>query len=345
MAFFESAQKKILNGLLAFEPVIRFNSIKGFDAEFYGAISEYPKLVYYIDRYSYSYRGTSYELNVTYQNKDVPRREIYEIETLEEGVMKLCEKVSEYAEKIVFVTTNPSEMSRVANLFVEKHGSFYPHFMTVFTQYSTLDNHTYIYEYTIKYRVKVAALDKMEEEVDAEVDRLCSQMFLPGMPNEAKIYLAHNYLATTVDYENKGATDMERTCTQSAYGALIQHHCVCQGFAEAFKRIMDHECISCDVISGVILENGERHAWNIVSLRGGARAHVDTTWDISNSRPNYDYFCKPDSLFAGKRKWEKSHYPKCNTLSYDVIREARKYLYFYKNTLVRKGVSLKVIDC
>ena len=67
----------------------------------------------------------------------------------------------------------------------------------------------------------------MELEVNAEVQRISRMLITPGMPTEAKVYLAHNYLATTVEYLKNHDNRLEMSYTQSAYGALIRKKCVC----------------------------------------------------------------------------------------------------------------------
>lgn len=58
----------------------------------------------------------------------------------------------------------------------------------------------------------------------------------------------------------------------SAYGALVNHESVCEGYAKAFKAVMDRLDIPCVVVAGYV-NNPDKggyqlHAWNYVQVEG-----------------------------------------------------------------------------
>ncbi len=86
-----------------------------------------------------------------------------------------------------------------------------------------------------------------------------------------KIYAAHEYLRSRVSYNDNGSYMI-----QTAYGALINKEAVCEGYAKAYKVLLNAMGIECDVVI-----NAE-HAWNVVLL-DGKWYFVDVTNDDSNN--------------------------------------------------------------
>lgn len=122
------------------------------------------------------------------------------------------------------------------------------------------------------------------------------------------IKLVHDYLVETIEYDQSTS----RTNTYNLYGALIEKNCVCEGYAKAFKYLMDGLNIPCTIVAG----NGtnsegvtESHAWNYVQLNENWYA-VDTTWDdpillgggILTNSSKYKYFLK------GANEFNSSHF-------------------------------------
>lgn len=123
------------------------------------------------------------------------------------------------------------------------------------------------------------------------------------------IKLVHDYIVESIEYD--------QTTSQSniydLYGALINKKSVCEGYAKAFKYLMDNLDIPCTMVIGTATNldgNTENHAWNYVQLDGTWYA-VDCTWDdpiivgggfLSNSS-KYKYFLK------GENEFNQTHTP------------------------------------
>ncbi len=112
------------------------------------------------------------------------------------------------------------------------------------------------------------------------------------------IKMVHNYLVDNIEYD----TTISKANIYDAYGALINHECVCEGYARAFKYIMDNMQIPCVLVIGKATNSKgetENHAWNYVNLNGAWYA-IDTTWDdpvvLNGGRASlaskYKYFLK-----------------------------------------------------
>ena len=82
------------------------------------------------------------------------------------------------------------------------------------------------------------------------------------------IKLAHDYLINNVDYD----TAVSQNNIYDIYGALVKNKCVCEGYAKAFKYLLDNMNIPCVMVIGKATNsNGttENHAWNYVQIKIG----------------------------------------------------------------------------
>ncbi len=142
------------------------------------------------------------------------------------------------------------------------------------------------------------------------------------MTDKEKVTAANQWLAANVSYDTRLYTagnvpDVSFT----AKGALEKGVAVCDGYAKAFKLIMDHYGIPCKRVVGT--GNGQSHAWNLVQI-GSKWYHVDTTWNDpiyvtkdgsleSRETADTEYLLVTDSVLKKDHKWKTSQYPKANT--------------------------------
>ena len=117
------------------------------------------------------------------------------------------------------------------------------------------------------------------------------------------IKMVHNYIVENTEYD----TSISKPNIYNMYGALVNKDAVCEGYARAFKYIMDNMNIPCVLVIGQgTNSNGqtENHAWNYVCLDSGWYA-IDCTWDdpivngpgyVSQSS-KYKYFLKGSGSF------------------------------------------------
>ena len=110
------------------------------------------------------------------------------------------------------------------------------------------------------------------------------------------IKMVHDYLIDTIDYEST----LSKENIYNIYGALVNRECVCEGYARAFKYLLDELDIPCVMVIGTGTNSQgetENHAWNYVQLSGNWYA-VDTTWDdpviigggTASEESKYKYF-------------------------------------------------------
>lgn len=337
--------RSISRAILAFQPSIIFTTFEDPKKVLEAALDYNPKALYYLDGYGLRGMGSRYEVIPRYTNQSVDPDKIWVAKSHEAAVQLLCNGAGAFRRQVPMVIRKTMDAQKVMEEFHEKHAAFYSNLTEVSFQRCDLAGNYAVVDFGFTYRIGEVKLKMMEQELAAEVDRICKLLFLPGMPLEAKLYLAHNYLCANVDYVDSDRNDLDKGYTQSAYGALIRHRCVCQGFAEAFKRIMDRAGIRCQVVAGQVVGSDEHHAWNIVDLeKEDGFVHMDVTWDAAGQRPQYMYFGKGDHFFDGKRIWPRELHPTCSG-RYSILSTARRYVYLHKDELLARGISHSVLDC
>lgn len=120
-----------------------------------------------------------------------------------------------------------------------------------------------------------------------------------------KVKYVHDWIVDNVEYSNNNNQNHD-----NIYGTFVNRKVVCEGYAEAFKYLLDKMNIPCVLVYGDGYDssgNIEPHAWNYVKMEDGKWYAVDTTWDdpiyiggsgifTSNSR-KYQYFLKGSTTF------------------------------------------------
>ena len=150
-----------------------------------------------------------------------------------------------------------------------------------------------------------------KEQVDnaiAEIENVKNQVISNRTGNAYEdMKMVHDYLVDNISYDSS----ISKPNIYNIYGALINKECVCEGYARAYKYILDELNIPCILVIGTATNgegNTENHAWNYVKLNNSWYA-VDTTWDdpviigggILNKKSKYRYFLK------GKETMDQDH--------------------------------------
>lgn len=121
--------------------------------------------------------------------------------------------------------------------------------------------------------------------------------------NYDKILYVHDWIVENTEYDV-----LENPNTSNVYGCLVSKKAICEGYARAFKYLLDELEIPCVMVSGTAVDengNSERHAWNYVYIEDNWYA-VDTTWDdpiiIGNGKITenikYKYFVKGENTMS-----------------------------------------------
>ena len=165
------------------------------------------------------------------------------------------------------------------------------------------------------YYAKDDSSDSISNLMDLQADDILDELSLEDLTEEEKIKALHDYLANHILYDPEplGENDYKEI-SHTAYGALIDGVAVCDGYAEAFKYLLDKVGIENRLIFGEVDEDGSfegevNHAWNLVKVDELYR-HYDLTWDDDdvNNRVLYEFYNKDSDYFDDTHRWESQDY-------------------------------------
>lgn len=140
------------------------------------------------------------------------------------------------------------------------------------------------------------------------------------------IKIIHDYIVSNTKYDQ----NYESKNTYNIYGALIDHKCVCEGYAKVLKYFANAAGISCEIIKGIATNSEgitEKHAWNCIKLNDNWY-YMDITWDDpiviggkddQLSAISYDYFLKGEKSFSKEHNAENSFSINGKEFSYPTI--------------------------
>ncbi|MBQ2793510.1 MAG: hypothetical protein IKL79_05470 [Clostridia bacterium] len=306
-------------------------------------LTENPQIFAYVSGYSAApslmERGLAFK--ISYDNTDIPHKYVYYVTSRERLEDIYHATLAAYIPAIIIVAPPTLDVWGAYSDFHVGYGAFYSnHTSTERRGWNMGRVGLSFYRLDFNYRIGRLKLTMMEREVDKEVERLQKTLFHPDMRPETKAYIAHNYLARTVEYWLKeDANPLEMSYRQSAYGALINKKCVCQGYAEAYKRLLDTQGILNYVLCGKVKESTVNHAWNAVSFDGRDYYHVDVTWDSrGGGLSSQQYFCKSDAFMRPTRIWTRRSGVVCNSEA-NITQIAKEDIFFNKAKYLRCGID------
>ena len=147
------------------------------------------------------------------------------------------------------------------------------------------------------YRCVINVKNKMDTDLENKVVEIADKF--RHLSDVDKVMALHDYL---IDYIEYADTHIVRR----AYGALIEKKAVCQGYAQAFQKILSNLNIEGHTVIGWNISNEPvLHEWNRVKL-DGKWYYIDLTWDDTPwvSHRNYKYFLiNTPMLGKDHQKW------------------------------------------
>ncbi|WP_092324251.1 leucine-rich repeat protein [Butyrivibrio sp. YAB3001] len=105
--------------------------------------------------------------------------------------------------------------------------------------------------------------------------------------DEEKLFYLHDYLVTHIQYDGTYSN-------YSAYDALVNHVCVCQGYAAAFDDLANRAGIP----AAMVTSNAMRHGWNAVKVNN-KWYYIDCTWDDPTG-PSNPRYCSHDNFLRSE---------------------------------------------
>lgn len=175
------------------------------------------------------------------------------------------------------------------------------------------------------YRCTAEEITVKSNELKSAVDKITAQS-----GNDSSDYgkekFFHDYICKNTVYDLSTYDKFGDT----AYSVLIDGKAICEGYARAFKMLLDSAGIYSYLVVGKTENDDgktEGHMWNVVSV-DGELYHVDLTWDDCDGEigeMTYLYFNMTDADIR------KDHY---EIIPYDNNCNSLKYNYFYVNGLM-----------
>ncbi len=118
-----------------------------------------------------------------------------------------------------------------------------------------------------------------------------------SMSDLQKAIALHDYLAVNCEYdkENLDANTLPQEVF-TTYGVFVNRSAVCQGYALAYKYLLNQVGIECHMVTS----DAMNHAWNLIKL-DGQYYQVDVTWDDPTwdlvGRAQHKYMFCSDATF------------------------------------------------
>lgn len=166
--------------------------------------------------------------------------------------------------------------------------------------------------------------DIKAKELYEVIKEVFATQITADMTDYEKELALHDYVVTHCKYTEEtgdSGDDIYR-----AYGALVNHDAVCNGYAEAMQLLLQCAGIRSKFVVGTADEM--EHAWNLVEL-GGKWYHLDATWNdpLPDQGENaiHSYFNVTDEIMEVSHTWEKSKYPAATDMTYNYYKKNQAY--------------------
>ena len=137
----------------------------------------------------------------------------------------------------------------------------------------------------VAYTINQSEYSAYKARLDTAVAK--ARTYMSAASSQAELaLLAHDYIIANCKYDLPAASinpntasDKKAAAKQAAqyatvYSALVQGSAICEGYAAAFKYLMNSFGVQCEIVSSAVMN----HAWDIVKIDGNWY-HVDVTFD------------------------------------------------------------------
>lgn len=148
-----------------------------------------------------------------------------------------------------------------------------------------------LYDRLMTNRKEPGQLTQEWQDGEAWVQYLAAS--LAGLPPMEKVKALNGYLCDNITYDINAYT---------TYDALVNKAARCQGYSNAFERIMDAAGVPTDSVGGIVISEGApvSHSWNRC-LIDGQYYYVDVCWNDSSGRNDW--------LLISGGQMEQDHLP------------------------------------
>lgn len=118
--------------------------------------------------------------------------------------------------------------------------------------------------------------DSYDDNAFVDATREALAVVKPEMSDLEKAVVLHDYLAVNCEYDKENLDKGKvPDVSYTAYGTLVNRISVCEGYALAYKYLLNQVGIECLMVKSEAMN----HAWNLIQLNG-KYYQVDVTWTI-----------------------------------------------------------------
>ena len=161
---------------------------------------------------------------------------------------------------------------------------------------------------------------------ELRIDNSEEEKYREKTPEEKKITAVHDALIRNTVYKLDTTNENEpKRCkaenighVRTAYGPLVAHESLCEGYSRAMKTVLDRAGVPCILVQGVYKhteDSVELHMWNYVRVKedkGNAWYAVDATFDDPVVPGNDDVNSGKETneyLMSGADEMNRQHVP------------------------------------
>lgn len=193
-----------------------------------------------------------------------------------------------------------------------------------------ISNEKYVYD-SIVNSVPIPEDNTEAIELEAACKSFLNEYIKDGMSDYEKEIAIHDYIINNCQYN---ISDPEEKSMHSAYGVLIKHEAVCEGYARATALLLRLSGIDAKLVVGNaqrddnrITEDDPNHMW-VQAYIIGKWYNVDTTWDdpVGDEEIITHYYCNiPDDLLSRTHKWDKDKAEECSSMDMNYYKKTGTY--------------------
>ncbi len=193
------------------------------------------------------------------------------------------------------------------------------------------------------YRFTVEEAQKMQDEIEKEVDKVISVANTYDSDFEKELYI-HDYVISKADYDISTLNNMGDT----VYNTLLVGKAICEGYAKTVQMLLDEAGIYNYLVTGNTTNDKgeiEQHMWNVVNI-DGENYHLDATWDDLKDTTNigYFYFNVTDEYISRDHKNISPTGNRCIAKTANYFVKNNSYVSDYNGFLSHIDRSVKVLS-
>ncbi len=169
---------------------------------------------------------------------------------------------------------------------------------------------------TMGYLSTTSDFSKMKMEIEA-VSAAAMAFIQDAETDFEKAVILHDFLTKSCTYAGKTDTEIgSKSTAHTAYGALVDKYAFCDGYASAYKILLNRCGIECIIAEGAT--DVQPHLWNVVN-QDGKYYHIDCTWndadvDFVSDLAFHGFFNLSDNAIAKTHRiYTDFTLPKCNS--------------------------------